>query len=75
MGIPHHCRLGRWGESQRVLASKLRDLERDGYVVRKVYRQPPLRVEYALKEMAESAIAPITALMKLATRGAATKRS
>ena len=52
--------------SQRVLTSKLRDLERDGYVVRKVYPQPPLRVEYALTEMGESAIAPITALMNWA---------
>lgn len=52
--------------SQRVLTSKLRDLERDGYVSRKVYPVSPPRVEYALTELGRSALVPITQLMNWA---------
>jgi len=49
--------------SQRVLASKLRDLERDGYVARIVLPTSPPRVEYALTKLGRSAFGPITQLM------------
>jgi len=49
--------------SQRVLTSKLRDLERDGYVARTVYPESPPRVEYALTAIGVSSIGPITQLM------------
>lgn len=36
------------GISPKVLTQKLRDLERDGLVTRRVFASVPLRVEYAL---------------------------
>jgi DNA-binding HxlR family transcriptional regulator len=54
--------------SQRVLTAKLRDLERDGYVSRKVYPVSPPRVEYALTRLGRSALRPITQLMKWALK-------
>jgi DNA-binding HxlR family transcriptional regulator len=54
--------------SQRVLTSKLRDLERDGYVSRKVHAVSPPRVEYALTRVGRSALRPITHLMKWALK-------
>ena len=36
------------GVSQKVLTTNLRQLERDGFVERKVFAQVPPRVEYAL---------------------------
>ena len=37
--------------SQRVLTQTLRNLERDGYIFRKVYPQVPPKVEYQQTEM------------------------
>ena len=39
------------GISQRMLTQTLRDLERDGYVLRTVYPQVPVKVEYELTEL------------------------
>jgi len=39
------------GISQRMLTQALRDLDRDGFVLRTVYPQVPVKVEYALTEL------------------------
>jgi len=39
------------GISQRMLTQTLRDLERDGFVLRTVYPQVPVKVEYQLTEL------------------------
>lgn len=39
------------GISQRMLTQTLRDLERDGFVLRTVYPQVPVKVEYELTEL------------------------
>jgi len=45
--------------SQRVLTRKLRDLERDGYLHRKVYPERPPKVEYELAIVGQSVLTPI----------------
>lgn len=40
--------------SQKVLTQNLRDMERDGLVVRKVFAEVPPRVEYTLSELGDS---------------------
>lgn len=42
------------GISQKVLTDSLRSLEEDGIVVRNVYPEVPVRVEYALSELGET---------------------
>src|SRR4029077_8047186 len=49
--------------SQRVLPSKLRGRERDGYVARVVVPASPPRVEYSLTPLGQSALEPIMRLM------------
>lgn len=39
------------GISQRVLTDNLRELEADGIIVRTVYPEVPLKVEYSLSEL------------------------
>lgn len=56
------------GVSQKVLASALRDLERDGLVERTVYAEVPPRVEYNLTELGRS-LEPIIAAMEDWGRG------
>ncbi len=42
--------------TQRMLTKELRELEKDGLVIRKVYPQVPPKVEYSLTEKAQSLI-------------------
>jgi DNA-binding HxlR family transcriptional regulator len=45
--------------SQRMLTQTLRDLERDGYVYRKVYATKPPSVEYGLTDLGISMFIPL----------------
>ena len=49
--------------SQRSLTQALRDLERDGYLARKVYPTSPPKVEYRLTSLGQSLLKPIRSLM------------
>jgi DNA-binding HxlR family transcriptional regulator len=50
------------GVTQKVLTQQLREMERDGLVVRKVYAQVPPRVEYSLTELGLS-LRPVVEVM------------
>jgi DNA-binding HxlR family transcriptional regulator len=50
------------GISQRMLATTLRYLERDGIVTRHLYAEVPPRVEYTLTERGKGLLIPVTAL-------------
>lgn len=52
------------GISQKVLTDSLRSMEEDGLVVRTVYAEVPLRVEYALSPLGES-MQPIIKSMEI----------
>jgi DNA-binding HxlR family transcriptional regulator len=49
--------------TQRVLTQTLRNLERDGYVARKVYPTSPPTVEYWLTPLGESLLKPMFGLI------------
>lgn len=49
--------------SQRMLTQTLRDLQRDGYVMRTVFPTQPPSVEYRLTDLGESFMKPIAALV------------
>ncbi|MDZ4065850.1 MAG: helix-turn-helix domain-containing protein [Tabrizicola sp.] len=51
------------GVSQRMLTSTLRNLERDGLVVREVFAEVPPRVEYTLTPRGHSFLIPARALI------------
>ena len=42
------------GISQKVLTDNLRDMEKDGLLIRKVFPEVPPRVEYSLSEIGET---------------------
>ena len=52
--------------TQRVLTQTLRNLERDGYVARKVYPTSPPTVEYWLTARGESLLKPMAKLVEWA---------
>lgn len=54
------------GISQRMLTHTLKALQRDGLVTRTVYATIPPKVEYALTELGETLLVPITALAEWA---------
>ncbi len=43
-----------YGISSKILSERLKRLERDGYIERKVYVEVPIRVEYKLTELGSS---------------------
>ena len=59
-----HGRLQRLigGISQKMLTKTLRNLERDGLVVREVYRVVPPKVEYPLTPMGRDLMGPLSRL-------------
>jgi DNA-binding HxlR family transcriptional regulator len=52
------------GISQKMLAQQLRQLEADGIVVRKLYPQVPLKVEYRLTEWGQALCPALDGLLK-----------
>jgi DNA-binding HxlR family transcriptional regulator len=42
------------GISQKVLTESLRSMEADGIIIRTVYQEMPLKVEYSLSDLGES---------------------
>ena len=52
--------------SQRMLTQTLRDLQRDGYVLRTVFPTQPPSVEYRLTDLGQSFMKPIIALVEWA---------
>lgn len=52
--------------SPRMLAHTLRNLERDGYVIRKVHPTVPPKVEYRLTALGETLLAHVEPLIKWA---------
>ncbi len=54
--------------SQRMLTQTLQDLQRDGYVHRKVFPTKPPSVEYSLTDLGRSMFGPMQELMRWAER-------
>ena len=55
------------GISQKMLTSTLRELERDGFVARKVFATIPPKVEYTLTELGCDLFVPVKALKRPVT--------
>jgi DNA-binding HxlR family transcriptional regulator len=54
--------------SQRMLTQTLRELQRDGYIIRKVFPTKPPSVEYSLSELGRSMFEPLSGLILWAER-------
>lgn len=54
--------------SQKMLSSKLKDLERDNLIKRKAYAEIPPRVEYSLTPLGESLMPHVEALIGWAVK-------
>ena len=54
------------GVSQKMLTQTLKELERDGIVVRTVYDTKPPSVDYRLTKLGESLVEPISAIRRWA---------
>jgi DNA-binding HxlR family transcriptional regulator len=54
------------GISQKMLTQTLRGLERDGLLLRTVYPEVPVRVEYALTNAGRTLLEPLLALQEWA---------
>lgn len=52
--------------TQKMLSQQLRQLEKDGVVIRKVFEQVPPKVEYRLSEWGQSLCSVLDALLKWA---------
>jgi DNA-binding HxlR family transcriptional regulator len=52
------------GISQRMLATTLRNLERDGIVTRRIYPQVPPKVEYTLTTRGQGLLIPVEQLVR-----------
>lgn len=50
--------------SQRMLTTTLRNLERDGFITRKIYPEIPPRVEYSLTTLGEGLLIPMECLVE-----------
>jgi len=51
------------GISQRMLTLTLRNLERDGLLIRELFAEVPLRVEYELTSLGKSLLDPMQAMV------------
>jgi DNA-binding HxlR family transcriptional regulator len=63
-GVHRHCRLldGLPSTSKKMMTDTLRALERDGFVVRRIYAEVPLRVEYSLTPLGWAITQPLMTL-------------
>ena len=57
-------RRGVFGITEKMLIQSLKELEKDGLVNRKVYRQVPPKVEYSLTDLGKSFIPVLNAMFK-----------
>ncbi|WP_342629683.1 helix-turn-helix domain-containing protein [Nguyenibacter vanlangensis] len=63
------------GISQRMLSSTLKNLERDGMVIREVFPEVPPRVEYEMTTLGRSLLRPTQGLVDWAKENWETVRS
>ena len=57
-------RRGVFGISEKMLIQSLKELEKDGLVNRKVYRQVPPKVEYSLTDIGKSFVPVLNSMFK-----------